>query len=135
MPKQDSDLFDRLRKAGLRKPVAKALSSTSEDATKKLQRAARRAVAELRVLADEIEKRLPTEPELTPATATRTAAAKKPATPRKTTTPARKPAATTPARTPAATTPARKPAATTTRTASKPRTTTRATTRRTPPST
>jgi len=34
MAKNDSDLFDRLRRAGLRKQVAKTLSEISEGASK-----------------------------------------------------------------------------------------------------
>jgi predicted Rossmann fold nucleotide-binding protein DprA/Smf involved in DNA uptake len=59
MPKSDDDLFTRLRRAGVRKPVAKRLSELSDDAGKKAIGAGYRAVAELRALADEIEKRLP----------------------------------------------------------------------------
>ena len=59
MAKNDSDLFDRLRRAGLRTPVAKTLSKISEGASKKSLQAARSAVGELRSLAGEIERRLP----------------------------------------------------------------------------
>ncbi len=59
MPKANDDLFRRLRRAGVRKPVAKTLSELTEDAGKKAAGAGHRAVAELRALADEIEKRLP----------------------------------------------------------------------------
>ena len=59
MAKNDSDLFDRLRQAGLRKQVAKTLSEISEGASKRALRAARSAVGELRSLAEEIERRLP----------------------------------------------------------------------------
>jgi hypothetical protein len=59
MAKNDSDLFDRLRRAGLRKQVAKTLSEISEGASKQALRAARSAVGELRSLADELERRLP----------------------------------------------------------------------------
>jgi len=59
MAKNDSDLFDRLRRAGLRKEVARTLSEIGEGAGNKLRRTARGAVAELRSLADEIERRLP----------------------------------------------------------------------------
>ena len=59
MPQQDDDLFTRLRRAGVRKPVAKTLSRLTEDASKKAIDAGLLAVAELRALADEIEKRLP----------------------------------------------------------------------------
>jgi len=58
MAKNDSDLFDRLKRAGLRKQVAKTLSEI-EGAGKKAQRAARRAVGDLRSIADELERRLP----------------------------------------------------------------------------
>lgn len=59
MAKKDADLFDRLRQVGLRKQAAKALSGVSDNAGKNAQRVARAAVAELRALADEIERRLP----------------------------------------------------------------------------
>jgi hypothetical protein len=59
MPPRNDDLFQRLRRAGIRKPVAKALSELTEDAGKKAIAAGHRAVAELRALADELEKRLP----------------------------------------------------------------------------
>jgi predicted Rossmann fold nucleotide-binding protein DprA/Smf involved in DNA uptake len=62
MPQRDDDLFTRLRRAGVRKPVAKKLSELSADAGNKAIAAGRRAVAELRMLADEIEKRLPPAP-------------------------------------------------------------------------
>jgi hypothetical protein len=58
MGKNNSDLFDRLRRAGLRKEAAKALSQISTDAGKKALRAAREAAHELRTLADEIEHRI-----------------------------------------------------------------------------
>jgi alkaline phosphatase len=57
--KNDNDLFERLRRAGVRKQVAKTLSGIGEGASKKAVRAARSAVSELRSLADEIERRLP----------------------------------------------------------------------------
>jgi len=59
MAKKDADLFDRLRQVGLRKQAAKALSGVSGNAGKKAQGVARAAVAELRAVADEIERRLP----------------------------------------------------------------------------
>jgi DprA winged helix domain len=59
MAKNDSDLFDRLRQAGLRKQAAKALSGIGEGASKNALRAARSAIRELRSLADELERRLP----------------------------------------------------------------------------
>jgi len=59
MPKRDTDLFDRLRRAGVRKQVAKTLSELGDDAGKQATRAGHAAVAELRALADEIAKRLP----------------------------------------------------------------------------
>lgn len=59
MAKKDSDLFDRLREAGVRKQVAKTLSEIGDGAPKKALRAAKSAIAELRSLADEIERRLP----------------------------------------------------------------------------
>jgi hypothetical protein len=60
MPKRNDDLFHRLRRVGIRKPVANTLSELTEDAGKKAASAGHRAVAELRALADEIERRLPT---------------------------------------------------------------------------
>jgi hypothetical protein len=59
MAKKDNTLFDRLQQAGLRKQVAKALSEIGEGAGKKAERTARAAVKELRAIADEIERRLP----------------------------------------------------------------------------
>ena len=59
MAKNDAELFDRLRRAGLRKQVAKSLSEIGEGATKKVQRTALGAARELRALADEIERRMP----------------------------------------------------------------------------
>ncbi len=61
MAKNDRDLFARLREAGVRKKVAKTISEISEDASNKTVRAARGTVAQLRTLADEIERRLPRE--------------------------------------------------------------------------
>jgi len=81
MAKNDSDLFDRLRRAGLRKEVARTLSEIGEGAGKKLQGTARGAAAELRSLADEIERRLPdvapsaTSPRTTPTAKPRGTAA------------------------------------------------------------
>jgi hypothetical protein len=111
MAKNDSDLFDRLRRAGLRKQVAKTLSEI-EGAGKKAQRAAHTMVSDLRSLADELERRLPgveAAPASKPATrrtAARRPAARKPA--------ARKPAARKPAARATAASPARlrRPAAT-----------------------
>jgi len=57
MAKNDSDLFERLRRAGLRKQVARTLSQI-DGAGKKTQRAAHGAVAEMRAVADELERRL-----------------------------------------------------------------------------
>jgi hypothetical protein len=48
MAKTDSDLFDRLRQAGLRKRAAKTLSEIGEGASTKALGAARGAVSELR---------------------------------------------------------------------------------------
>jgi predicted Rossmann fold nucleotide-binding protein DprA/Smf involved in DNA uptake len=59
MPKRDDDLFQRLRLAGIRKPVAQALAELTDDAGKKAVGAGHKAVAELRALIEEIEKRLP----------------------------------------------------------------------------
>jgi DNA-binding transcriptional ArsR family regulator len=59
MANNDSDLFDRLRRAGLRKQVAKTLSEIDERAGKKALRIARGAAADFRALAEELERRLP----------------------------------------------------------------------------
>jgi predicted Rossmann fold nucleotide-binding protein DprA/Smf involved in DNA uptake len=59
MAKNETDLFDRLRRVGVRKQVAKTLSDIGEGASKKAVRAAQSAATELRSLADEIERRLP----------------------------------------------------------------------------
>jgi hypothetical protein len=59
MSNRDSDLFERLRSAGIRKQVAKTLSELSEDAGDKAIRTARAALSELRAAAGEVEKRLP----------------------------------------------------------------------------
>ena len=59
MAKNETDLFDRLRKVGVRKQVAKTLSDIGEGASKKAVKAALSAATELRSLADEIERRLP----------------------------------------------------------------------------
>lgn len=59
MAKNDRDLFNRLRQAGLRKQVARTLSELGDGASKKAVRAAQSTVSELRSLAGEIERRLP----------------------------------------------------------------------------
>jgi hypothetical protein len=59
MAKNDRDLFERLRQAGLRKQVAKTLSEIGEGAGKKARQAASSAVSELRSVADELERRMP----------------------------------------------------------------------------
>jgi hypothetical protein len=60
MAKRDNnDIFQRLRKAGLRKPAARALSELGDGASKRAVRAARAVVTELRSLVDELEQRLP----------------------------------------------------------------------------
>jgi hypothetical protein len=56
--KRDTDLFDRLRKAGLRKQVAGRFSEVGDGAGKKVIEAARAAIGELRALADELERRI-----------------------------------------------------------------------------
>jgi predicted Rossmann fold nucleotide-binding protein DprA/Smf involved in DNA uptake len=61
LAKNDRDLFDRLRQAGVRKKVAKTLSEIGEDAGNRSVQAARGTAAQLRALADEIERRLPSE--------------------------------------------------------------------------
>ena len=78
MAKKDSELFERLRLAGLRKEVAKALSQTTESAGKKAQGTARAAVKELRALADEIERRLPSTTPAADASAEKAAPAPRP---------------------------------------------------------
>lgn len=85
MAKNDRDLFDRLRQAGLRRQVAKTLSEIGEGASKKARRAARSAVSELHSLADEIERRLPSatsDASATGKTAGRTTTRSPAATPR-----------------------------------------------------
>jgi DNA-binding protein HU-beta len=106
MAKKDTDLFDRLRDAGLRKQVAKTLGDLGEGASKKAHERARGLASELRSLADEIERRLPS---VTPRATTR----RKPATSaagRKTASAStrRKPASSTAGRKPATATTARK---------------------------
>lgn len=59
MAKNDRDLFERLRRAGVRKRVARTLSGIGEGASKNAVRVARGTVRELRSVADEIERRLP----------------------------------------------------------------------------
>ena len=59
MAKKDTDLFDRLRQAGLRKRAATALSQVGDGAGKKAQETGRAAAKDLRALADEIEGQLP----------------------------------------------------------------------------
>ena len=83
MAKNDSDLFDRLRRAGVRKQVARTLSGIGEGASKKAVRAARSAVSELRSLADEIERRLPSATRSRTAPVTEGRHAQRPATKRK----------------------------------------------------
>ena len=83
MAKNDSDLFDRLRQAGLRKRVAETLSGIGDGASKQAVRAAQSAVSELRSLADEIERRLPSPPRSRAATANRGRRAQRPASNRK----------------------------------------------------
>jgi hypothetical protein len=73
MAKKDADLFDRLRQVGLRKQAAKALTGVSDNAGKNAQRVARAAVAELRALADEIERRLPAATPASDASSDKTA--------------------------------------------------------------
>jgi hypothetical protein len=80
MAKKNSDLFDRLRQAGLRREAAKALSQATENAGKKAERTARAAVKELRALADEIERRLPGAAPAADATARKPAPARRPRT-------------------------------------------------------
>ena len=83
MAKNDSDLFDRLRQAGLRKRVAKTLSGIGDGASKQAVRAAQSAVSELRSLADEIERRLPSPSRSRAATANRGRRAQRPGSNRK----------------------------------------------------
>ena len=59
MPRRNMDLFERLRRAGVRKDVAKTLSELGEGAGKKAIRVGHSAVAELRALTEELEKLLP----------------------------------------------------------------------------
>ena len=83
MAKNDSDLFDRLRQAGVRKQVARTLSGIGEGASKNAVRAARSAVSELRSLADEIERRLPSASRSRVASAAQGRRAQRPASKRK----------------------------------------------------
>lgn len=83
MAKNDSDLFDRLRQAGLRKRVAKTLSGIGDGASKQAVRATQSAVSELRSLADEIERRLPIPSRSRAATANQGRPAQRPASNRK----------------------------------------------------
>jgi len=83
MAKNDSDLFDRLRQAGVRKRVARTLSGIGEGASEKAVRAARSAVSELRSLADEIERRLPSSSRSAAARAGQGRRAQRPAGKRK----------------------------------------------------
>ena len=83
MAKNDSDLFDRLRQAGLRKRVAKTLSGIGDGASKQAVRVAQSAVSELRSLADEIERRLPSPSRSRAATANRGRRAQRPGSNRK----------------------------------------------------
>ena len=76
MPRRNMDLFERLRRAGVRKDVAKTLSELGEGAGKKAIRVGHSAVAELRAVAEELEKLLPGTravpgPDKTPALAYR----------------------------------------------------------------
>ena len=90
MAKNDRDLFERLRTAGLRKQVAKTLSGIGDDAGKKAISAARNAINELRALADDIEGRLPAA--LTPGSGRATRRARRPAARRSTSMRASRPA-------------------------------------------
>ncbi len=83
MAKNDSDLFDRLRQAGVRKRVAKTLSGIGEGASKQAVRAAQSAVSELRSVADEIERRLPIGSRSRAASANQSGRAQRPASNRK----------------------------------------------------
>ena len=78
MAKKDADLFDRLRQVGLRKQAAKALSGVSDKTGKNAQRVARATVAELRALADEIERRLPAAPPTSDSSGKKNAAKPRP---------------------------------------------------------
>ena len=83
MAKNDSDLFDRLRQAGLRKRVATTLSGIGDGASKQAVRAAQSAVSELRSLADEIERRLPSPSRSRATTANQGRPAQRPVSSRK----------------------------------------------------
>ena len=93
MAKNDSDLFDRLRQAGLRKRVAKTLSGIGDGASKQAIHAAQSAVSELRSLADEIERRLPSPSRSRAATANRGRPAQRPVSNRNSAAPRAKTAA------------------------------------------
>jgi len=119
MAKKDNDLFARLRKAGIRKPIAQKLSEIGEGAGKKAVASARTAASELRSLAEELEKRLPGDTEKPAAAAAAPARATRGRTARTTRTrAAAKPATRAAAAKPAARATAAKPAAA----AAKPRT-------------
>ena len=83
MAKNDRDLFERLRHAGVRKQVAKTLSGIGEGASKQAVRAAQSAVSELRSLADELERRLPSVSRSREATANQDRGAQRAASKRK----------------------------------------------------
>lgn len=89
--KRNNDLFSALRSQGIRKRVARALSdleSGSRGARGNAEKLARRAIADLRAAADNIEKRLDIG-----GAGTRSSAAKKAARTRKRTTKRRSTAA------------------------------------------
>lgn len=56
--KVEKEVFDRLRAGGLRKSVARALAQASGDG-KKLPKAAQKAIADVRAVAAELERRFP----------------------------------------------------------------------------
>ncbi len=90
MAKNETDLFDRLRKVGVRKQVAKTLSDIGDGASKKAVKAAQSAAAELRSLADEIERRLPHSSAAKARSRTTSRRAAAPTTPTRTAAPAPK---------------------------------------------
>jgi hypothetical protein len=59
---RNEDLFDRLRKSGLRKRVARTVASASHTADRRAPKPARRALKDLRSLVGELEHRLSGSP-------------------------------------------------------------------------
>jgi hypothetical protein len=79
MAKQDQDLFEGLRSAGVRKRVARTLADASAKATghRKAPKPARRALAELRGVAGDLEDRISGGPQKRRAAAKKASATRK----------------------------------------------------------